>query len=674
MFATVKARLVVLAFVSVTAIGVLSAGLVTLLLDHVTPLALAERGISVLHPLRDGMLAVSRLSLAGAQIDPASRSALVSRGSKGAQAALASLKAIAEDEATPAPVLTAVKEAHERLADIFDNPSAGHDAVIAALSAFTNAFAAVEQSYMLLRDTGAAGSYSMANSAVELPRLVETLTIGSLYSAAAPTPLIQTKFNRVEGRLGFSLDRLRLTADRSYRTSSGAQIKAAVEGPYNAVFERFKTPYRAPAETIDAVETLWLALNDIVASVYGARLDDSRLELMITGGVVGCAGLFILVVMGVVLRHLSVGIAGLAGAMKRMADGDYVSDVPFVDKRDELGGMAGMLMSFRDGLRRRSELERAEREATERLRTTAAQVVEAVDRIRSASAEIAQGSDDLADRTEQQASQLEEVVSAVEEIATTVASNARNASQGREMASEAHDVAERGAACMTEMVDAMGGIESSANRITEIVQVMEEISFQTKLLALNAAVEAARAGEAGRGFAVVAQEVRSLAERSRQASQQIRGIVGESQTQVKRGVKAAETTGTALTEIVAAVQQVSDLMPEIAAASREQAQSIAGVNKALQDFDANTQKNAALVEESSAASRSLADQAKHLAQLMTPFRGADAEPDPQPAASPEAEIAEVKRPAMIVTPKAGAAGPDHRLRYARTEDQDWSQF
>jgi methyl-accepting chemotaxis protein len=149
---------------------------------------------------------------------------------------------------------------------------------------------------------------------------------------------------------------------------------------------------------------------------------------------------------------------------------------------------------------------------------------------------------------------------------------------------------------------------------------MQEIAFQTKLLALNAAVEAARAGEAGRGFAVVAQEVRLLAERSRQAAQQIRELITESQTEAQHGVDSAAATGQALREIVDAVQQVADLMPEIAAASQEQAGSIREVNKALVDFDSSTQKNAALVEESSAAAQSLAEESTHLVEIVTMFR------------------------------------------------------
>ena len=310
----------------------------------------------------------------------------------------------------------------------------------------------------------------------------------------------------------------------------------------------------------------------------------------------------------------------LLAAMTAMKDGDYRTPIPETPRKDDIGAMARMLDGFRGQLQERERAQDAERDLHRQLGETAVQVVAAVDTIDSAAREIAQGSNDLAHRTETQAATLEEMLATMNHIATTVGQNAGNALGALEMSGNSQQLAERGAVCMDQMVGAMDGIKGSSTRITEIIQVMQEIAFQTKLLALNAAVEAARAGEAGRGFAVVAQEVRSLAERSRQASQQIRELVSESQIEVLRGVEAAGATGMALQEIVASVRKVAELMPEIAAASKEQADSIREVNKALDDFGSNTQKNAALVEESSAASQSLAEQAGHLASLMTPFR------------------------------------------------------
>ena len=360
----------------------------------------------------------------------------------------------------------------------------------------------------------------------------------------------------------------------------------------------------------------------IATGIYIDDVDDIFME---DAKLVGGLGLVILVIGATVALLIGRGItrplAAFAGSMTRLAGGELGIDIPHTDRRNEIGGMARSLAVFRDQLCEREALRAAEQERTRQIHATATEVVVAVDTIQSAAREIAQGGDDLARRTEKQVSSLEEMVAAMAQIATTVGHNAGHARQASEMSSASHKVAERGAGCMSEMVAAMGGIEASSTRITEIVQIMQEIAFQTKLLALNAAVEAARAGEAGRGFAVVAQEVRSLADRSRQALQQIRDLNGESQTQVERGVGAANAAGAALREILESVRRVADLMPEIAAASVEQAESIGGINRALADFDSNTQKNATLVEQSLAASQSLAEQTTHLASLMAPFRG-----------------------------------------------------
>jgi methyl-accepting chemotaxis protein len=295
---------------------------------------------------------------------------------------------------------------------------------------------------------------------------------------------------------------------------------------------------------------------------------------------------------------------------------------------------------------------------------TAERVAESVDAIRAAASEISQGSNDLATRTERQASALQETVATMAEIAATVTMNAQNSEQARKLAADALSRAESGGAAVSSVVAAMSGIEGSSSRISEIIQVMEEISFQTKLLALNAAVEAARAGESGKGFAVVAQEVRSLADRSRQASQQIRELIAASTREVGQGVKLAGGAGEALNGIVEIVRKVAEIAPEIAAGSREQSRSIAEINKALADLDAATQQNAALVEESSASAASLADQASQLVEVVSNFRGGGTE---APAAAhaaetPATEPAERPRPAKPVP--AAKAG---------TREGDWDE-
>ena len=240
------------------------------------------------------------------------------------------------------------------------------------------------------------------------------------------------------------------------------------------------------------------------------------------GGVLLVSGFAALLVVSTLTRPLT----RLMAAMTAMKDGDYRSETPELSRKDEIGAMARMLEGFRGQLQEREQAQAAERELHRQLAETAVQVVGAVDTIDAAAREIAQGSDDLAHRTETQAASLEEMLATMNHIAATVAQNAGSATGALEMSNASQQLAERGAVCMDQMVGAMDGIKGSSTRITEIIQVMQEIAFQTKLLALNAAVEAARAGEAGRGFAVVAQEVRSLAERSRQASQQIRELVG----------------------------------------------------------------------------------------------------------------------------------------------------
>ncbi len=243
----------------------------------------------------------------------------------------------------------------------------------------------------------------------------------------------------------------------------------------------------------------------------------------------------------------------------------------------------------------------------------------AAESIATASREIADGSLDLSERTEQQASSLEETAASMEELAATVRSNADNAQQVNSFANDARRAAEKGGQVAASAVEAMRGIERSSQKISDIIGVIDEIAFQTNLLALNAAVEAARAGDAGRGFAVVAQEVRNLAQRSAQASKEIKTLILDSGAQVKDGVDLVRSAGSSLTDIVAGIARVADLVSEIARATTEQASGLDEVNTAVAQMDEMTQKNAALVEESTAAARSLEEQAGQLRQQMAFF-------------------------------------------------------
>ena len=243
----------------------------------------------------------------------------------------------------------------------------------------------------------------------------------------------------------------------------------------------------------------------------------------------------------------------------------------------------------------------------------------AVEVTRSAE-EISAGNTNLSRRTEEQSASLEETASSMEEMTTTVKQNADNAAQASQLALAARDQAERGGVVVNQAVAAMSDIKQSSKRIADIIGVIDEIAFQTNLLALNAAVEAARAGEQGRGFAVVASEVRSLAGRSATAAKEIKGLIQDSVRKVEDGSARVTQSGHTLEEIVASVKKVSDIVAEIAAASREQSAGIEQVNRAVMQMDQLTQQNAALVEEATAAAQNMAGQAHELSENMGRYR------------------------------------------------------
>jgi methyl-accepting chemotaxis protein len=282
------------------------------------------------------------------------------------------------------------------------------------------------------------------------------------------------------------------------------------------------------------------------------------------------------------------------GDLTRQVSGDYQG--VFGQLRDSANGMA------------------------DRLRDFARRLAENAEAVKTASAEISSGSQDLASRTESQAASIEETAASMHEITTTVKQNADNAQAANQLAVVARDTAAKGGSVVADAVGAVTRIEESAKKISDIVGLIDEIAFQTNLLALNASVEAARAGEAGKGFAVVAQEVRALAQRSANASKDIKALIADSNAQVKTGAALVNQTGQSLTEIVAAIKKVSDIVAEIAAASREQATGLDQVNTAVGSMDEMTQRNGALVEETSASAQALASQAAELATLVRFFR------------------------------------------------------
>jgi methyl-accepting chemotaxis protein len=328
----------------------------------------------------------------------------------------------------------------------------------------------------------------------------------------------------------------------------------------------------------------------------------TRLLLVILAA---CASVLAAVIAVPVTRSIVRPIEEAVGVARKVADGDLTS-VIVVTRRDETGKLLQALSDMNNGLLK-----------------IVSQVRSGTDTIATASSEIAIGNMDLSARTEQQAGSLEETASSMEELAATVKQNADNARQANQLAMNASEIAVKGGNVVAQVVGTMGSINEASRKIVDIIGVIDGIAFQTNILALNAAVEAARAGEQGRGFAVVASEVRSLAQRSATAAKEIKHLIDDSVTQVDIGQDLVQQAGATMTELVASVQRVTDIMGEISSANHEQEAGIAQINLAVTDMDAVTQQNAALVEEAAAAASSLQEQANELASAVSVFKLAD---------------------------------------------------
>lgn len=255
----------------------------------------------------------------------------------------------------------------------------------------------------------------------------------------------------------------------------------------------------------------------------------------------------------------------------------------------------------------------------------------AAEEVRRGTSDIAQGNDDLSRRTSEQAASLEQTAASIEEITSTVTQTADNATRANQLAAAARDSAVDGGNVARDAVTAMTTLTESSRQMADIIRVIDDIAFQTNLLALNAAVEAARAGDQGRGFAVVASEVRTLAQRSAASAKEIKGLIEDSLRRVEAGSALVIRSGTTLGEIVESVKKVSDIVAEIESATREQASGIDQINTAITHLDKITQSNAALVEESTAASRSMADQGQSLYELVARYESGGAATATTPA-------------------------------------------
>jgi methyl-accepting chemotaxis protein len=353
-------------------------------------------------------------------------------------------------------------------------------------------------------------------------------------------------------------------------------------------------------------------------------------------------------------------VAVVGSALHRLAEGDLESRV------------TTKLMPSLDKLRVDFNA------AADKLQSTLKMVAVTGHAIQSATAEIGTATDNLSRRTEQQAANLEQTAAALDEITTTVRKTAEGAVRARETVATARVEAEKSGVVVRQAVTAMGEIETSSKKIGSIIGVIDEIAFQTNLLALNAGVEAARAGDAGRGFAVVATEVRALAQRSADAAREIKALISGSGQQVKNGVALVGNAGQALSRIASQVADVNGVIAEIAASAQEQAAGLGEVNVAVNQMDQMTQQNAAMVEQTAAASTKLASDGQSLIQVISAFKLGTLQ-----AEHPRTAQARVAKPQSHGKPHLGATSDTTRGHATRKpapmpvlakSEADWAEF
>jgi methyl-accepting chemotaxis protein len=441
-------------------------------------------------------------------------------------------------------------------------------------------------------------------------------------------------------------------------------------------FDRVVYPFALPD-----INTTWVVLVDVPHSAINAPVKDQTFMMIVAGILVLAAVMLALyfAVRSLVQRPLS----GLVASVKALSDGRYEQPVAGQDRADEIGSVAKALEGFRFALadtqrleaeannqrdaaeneRSRSETERQQSVSLQRhivsivgaglselsqgnlghritdefpgeydklkqdfnaalasLEETINTMNHSVVNIGSGTSEISGSASDLAKRTEQQAASLEETAAALNELTAQVNSSAENARTAADNVNHACEDAEKSGEVVRKAISSMHGIEQSSTEVSRIIGVIDEIAFQTNLLALNAGVEAARAGEAGKGFAVVAQEVRELAQRSANAAKEIKTLINTSAVQVKEGVDLVGRAGDTLHKISEQVMGINSLIREISASASEQAIGLKEINQAMNQMDQVTQQNAAMVEETTAASVTLNDEAQTLKQLVMRFR------------------------------------------------------
>ncbi|CAB3700285.1 methyl-accepting chemotaxis protein [Paraburkholderia rhynchosiae] len=488
--------------------------------------------------------------------------------------------------------------------------------------------------------------------------------------------------DRLAGDVVSKRDALRQQAD-----AFAAVIAANDQSKVIDVAKRLQAAYNELASADDTLRHLQF---ESARQGYESAQSSFQTVRMVTAGALFVGVLAAALSYLTLSRAIARPIAEALGHFDAIAAGDLRRQV-VVTSRDEMGQVL-------------EGIAKMQRSLTETVHT----VRNGSESIATATRQIAAGNIDLSSRTEEQASALQETASSMDELTGTVKQNADNARQASALAANASEIANKGSAVVGQVVGTMGEINQSSAKIADIISIIEGIAFQTNILALNAAVEAARAGEDGRGFAVVAGEVRSLAQRSSAAAKEIKELIDTSVDRVQSGSALVDEAGRTMNEIIGAVQRVTDIMGEIAAASEEQSSGIDQVARAVNQMDEVTQQNAALVEEAAAAASSLEDQAGKLRsavavfQLDEGFKAADgtlrkhvptparqvparaaSRAAPRGVAAPASRVTAARAPAAAavpaapVTPKAAMApkaSAKATVVASAGSDQDWETF